>query len=728
MDIVIKQIGGLDLKSKPPLVQDNKLTNCRNVMLDTDGSLTKRYGFQQLIGSLTNVIEVAYFRSMNEFVVFRNPSQKLEISIYDADTYVLKRTYTSTPIVDDVGSQRDIPEFDTIYGGTISEVNYDELQETLYFVIVVADNPQPMLKYDGYVIRSCGLPEPEGIQTTGSGYYYRTVYKTYDYNGNFLYSPYSLSKNKSSITSYKTLKTLIGYKKYATFTGTPSSGVEGQVLTPTQNTLDNLDHNYKANDFLMVFNKVLYTRSALTSLAIEVPYNKEFVVLEIESVTATTITFKPSSLSGIIIQTGFVQPGTPLDCQSRLTNFVSVDNLVYSLAPFEWYDNAVFNDKGYVESAIFSNKNDNDTVSSNFSIMSTIPWEFISSEVIYNSTTFKYRPPLCKYVTAYGNQLVYSQIYGIWAERNTFVSYNNKNLIMYSDISDGDSPENISRFNRQLIGESFEGGVTGAKRVKDSLIVFKENSIWSIDGALVPANYSIRRVETNNIGCKFVKSTINVDGGMLFVGNDGIYAANGFTAKKISEELDSFFTDGVSNCRSIVNYKGDQYLFYLYKDSTHYIICYDYGFKQFFIWNGLDCSKGISSDTSSNIFMFSSNSIRTLSETKDDNGAAIDAYFVTKFFDLDVQDKIKKFIKARVIDFKVNTTYFLDVSVMKDWDTTEYVSESQLAMDKNTRHKYIPLVNGYSCAIRFGNNLLTDFKIGQIIVNIEPIQASDRNG
>ena len=48
-------------------------------------------------------------------------------------------------------------------------------------------------------------------------------------------------------------------------------------------------------------------------------------------------------------------------------------------------------------------------------------------------------------------------------------------------------------------------------------------------------------------------------------------------------------------------------------------------------------------------------------------------------------------------------------------------------MDKNSKHKYVPLTNAYSCALELSNNTIDDVCISGIIINIEPIQASDRN-
>lgn len=255
MDVKILNFGTLNENDRPFLLNDNELSVSENIMLDSAGNLVTRHGYDLKLTLPPNAIEVVLYKSKNEIVVFSNPSNMhLRIDVFNATTYALKRYYAYDH--PDTGSQRHIPIFEDV--GQITEVNFTEFQNNLYFIYLIGDNPAPILKYDGYIIRSVGLPEPTNIIGSGTGYDYRIAYKTYDYSGNITYGPYSLVKNKNQIDTVDSLKNSFGYNNYAYFydailsTVDPVTGAEGPRLTQNQRTLNYLLHNYKAGDFLMI--------------------------------------------------------------------------------------------------------------------------------------------------------------------------------------------------------------------------------------------------------------------------------------------------------------------------------------------------------------------------------------------------------------------------------------------------------------------------------------------
>lgn len=712
MDVKLYDLGNLNEKDRPFLLNDNELSLSENIMKDINGNLVTRSGFKQKATLPSKVIEVVYYRSKNEFVVFSNPSDlHLRIDIYNGDTFALKRTYAHTGQT----GQRLITQFQDV--GQISEINFDEYQNNIYFIYIVNDNPAPMLKYDGYVIRSTGLPTCRILSTTGAAgtSYFRSFYKSTDYNGNITYGPYyqqiSGNSGQTNIQFDIIPNEFIGCQSHLKTIGA------SYTLNSSNRTISYQNCSYVANDFVY-FSKSL---GSVSTVNIVSPKNKDYLILEVESVNTGTaeITFKSSSFTNseeitlapnsvismfhIAIASSQAQDfGYQFISGTNVSGQISCSDLVFFPINSSSPTNNIVS---------FSNK-------------------LIEMEVIYDTTTFKYRPPLCKYVASYGDQLVFGSIVGIWANTDSsnydqFIPYNNNDLIMYSDISDGDSGENISRTNRQLIGESFNGSVTGMVRVRDSLIVTKQNAIFSIDGQLYSGGYSLRKIETDNIGCSSIKSFLQVTGGVTFQGNDGLYFMNSYVAKKITEKLDPFFsTVDITKTRSAISFKKDQHIYYVNRVDGDYFLVFDYNYKMWFKWKNLDASKLLSSKPDGTVFMSNGSSINELGGLSTDNGTAIVSKIRTKFLDLGEQALIKKFVKCRVLYMVGGGN--LSVSVYRDWGDTPTLSDTPLVMDIRTKHKYIPLTNGYSCAIEL-TNTTSNMIISGLIVTIEPWQASDRN-
>lgn len=713
MDLKIFDFGTLNEKDRPFLLEDNELSVAENVMRDNAGNLVTRSGFIERITLPSNVVEVVYYRSKNEYVVFSNPSNNhLRIDIYNADTYALKRTYAHTGQT----GQRLITQFGSV--GQITEINYTEFQNNIYFIYIVGGNPAPILKYDGYVIRSVGLPQPKTpTYSTGGVNYSRLAYRSVDFNNNITYGPYTQISGLGSPYNI-TIATIadsdygfIGYSNYAKCT----SGTD-QTINSSNRTINNLTHNFVANDFIFISQSNNLISNNGYYLDIVTPKNKDYLILEVESVTATSITIKSSSFSSS--EEFIVKNNAFLDSSISIIRADSVNSdfgyeLISPLSIGPYKNGGV----------LFENL----LVSSTTQLLSMLNTNTdVLLENIYDSTTFKYRPPLCKYIASYGDQLAFGNIIGIWVESNNFVQYNNNDLIMYSDISDGDSGENISRINRQLIGESFDGQVTGLCRVRDSLIITKDNAIFSIDGQLYSGGYSLRKIETNNIGCKSTKSFLQIEGGVTFHGNDGLYFMNSYNAKKISEKMDPFFMSDIdiTKTRSVVRFANDQHLYYIKKTDGHYFVVFDFNYKRWFKWKAINASCGIFSKPDGEVFFSDGVKIYELGGLSTDNGTNIASKFKTKYIDLGSQNLIKKFIKCRVLDMIGGGP--LSVSVYRDWSNTPIVAESPLVVDLKTKHKYIPLTNGVSCAIEFTNST-SDMIISGLIIEIEPWQVSDRN-
>jgi hypothetical protein len=99
----------------------------------------------------------------------------------------------------------------------------------------------------------------------------------------------------------------------------------------------------------------------------------------------------------------------------------------------------------------------------------------------------------------------------------------------------------------EVLMENDNSPITGMKATSEYLAVFKQDSIW----LMVPSGQSelsglntyvpVRRV--GGIGCVSNSSIVEINGNLIFLAEDGVYAFNGQTATKISEDLDHLFLE-----------------------------------------------------------------------------------------------------------------------------------------------------------------------------------------
>ena len=84
-------------------------------------------------------------------------------------------------------------------------------------------------------------------------------------------------------------------------------------------------------------------------------------------------------------------------------------------------------------------------------------------------------------------------------------------------------------------GEAEAGKITGLVSWKGSLIVFKQNSIWTVTGSTT-ADFAFRRVVAD-IGCYAPHSIVVTENSIYFLGEDGFYIYDGTKAVLISRSI-----------------------------------------------------------------------------------------------------------------------------------------------------------------------------------------------
>ena len=110
----------------------------------------------------------------------------------------------------------------------------------------------------------------------------------------------------------------------------------------------------------------------------------------------------------------------------------------------------------------------------------------------------------------------------------TFLVKNNSDSLYFSRPNE---PWSVSNFIR-VGGEGSTERITGLASYGGMLVVFKEKSIWTLDG-LSEATFFSRPV-VKGIGCASHHSIVQVDGLLYFWGKDGLYGFDGTLPQKIS--------------------------------------------------------------------------------------------------------------------------------------------------------------------------------------------------
>lgn len=690
MGLKLFGVGGIDQKSNNLLRDPMDLVDGRNVMASIDNDYIKRPGTEedtQFTDDDYN--DMIFIKSLNQYFHRFN------------NEYV---TYEN-------GVRRQVYKFaDPVFSGD-SNISLAEYLNTAIFTH--EENQNFTAKYDGNTVYRSGLPTPLTTITSGngSGGFLLTFFDFMDAKGNILLGPATINECLASGTigfNYTTLKD----------TGFCSSYLKVALSTTpiVINSISNvLTYSSCSND-IIVGSKVIF-RNRGTTISITDPgnpnrsFSDDYLILTVTAKTPTQLTFNTSDFNGKQLAMALFSGSGTFNVHGGLvlrTFFSTSKTTGYTYQGLTSLNGQLVDNSTSVDSGSYAFFTDYDSLLSD----------------IYDITTSKLRPPNCKYLYTYGYQLVCAPAISFYNFENKQIPYTNNDLIMYSDLSTGDLGENFSEGNRQLIGNTYDGFLTGLARVKDSIIATKNRSIWALDGILIPGQYALRKIETNQIGCLSAKSLLEIDSAIMFQGQDGIYATDGYKCEKVSEKLDPFFrTIDPLLTRSVMNNDFDQYLFW----TDQAIVVFDYHYKKIYLWDSIDASKGITVDNELSIRFFSALKSTKFQTDLNDSGVAIDAYIRSAWHDLGEPGLLKKATFLRLYAFnnvlqKISLKYFLD------WDETKFKGPFEFDMDTVTVKRNLDVIQNQSFSFEFRNNVIDqDLNISGYEINAGIIQERDKN-
>lgn len=706
MGIKIFSPGGVDQKSSHLTRPPEMLRDSQNVQKNIVGEYIKRGGTAVDASFATESVgvynDVIYIKSLNRFL-FRDGS--------GYSTYVLDSSGV-------VGAKKSVYKFYDPTSAPTSNISLDEYLNTAVFTH--ENGSLGTAVYDGHAIYRAGLPTPLTTITSGSGTtgYILTFFDFIDNKGNNYFGPATINPcaNSGSIgISFTTLKDsgfCASYLLTNLATGTTTLSSSSRTISYTS----------VSADILAVGAKVVF-RNRGTGIVIADPANPTrsfsdaFLILEVESFTGSAITFTAASFGGKSVS--ILNLGAPVVSNIHggtvLRVFFSNEETTgYVADPTSTLNGSLVSNSADTQTGSFTFDITKDGLLSNF----------------YDITTDKLRPPTCKYIKVFGYQIVYGAALSFWDFQNKETIYpNNDDLIMYSDTSAGDLGFNLTASNRQLIGETYDGSITGLTRSKDSLIVFKTRSPYAIDGVLIPGQYSLRKIETDDIGCVSFKSILPVKDSVLFQGQDGIYEINGYQCKKASIALDVFFRQTVTDptqTRAILDTAGNKYLFFC----DNGVAVYDYEFGEWYVWKDISAPKGITLDNFNVIRMFRAQNAFKMTVALNDSGAAIDAWIKPTWFDMQEPSLLKKSTDIRFFALN-NQGQTISLTYYRDWnesnDNGPYSVDFSSASTKSVLKK-LDITQAQSISFKIGNAVIDqDLNLTGYEIICDLIQTRDKN-
>lgn len=661
------RLKGMDLRSSHINRPADHATDIINMEPDSSGSWVKRRGFD-LKATLASAIDSIEYKKANEHIVL-------------TPTLLRKQVGASIENITLGGS---LPA-----NGWSEKASWAEYNGVLYWTD--PSGKTDLFKYDGYMAYKAGMPKVVASVDPGEFpqapiKYFRVVYYFIDLQGNVVWGDFT-ELNEDVTVPEITVDSLNGTEFHSKHGNSSLNETISSSLLIKQVTSG---HNYVPGDWIR----------ALSLL-------EGFIPIQIESVTATTITFTSNSVG---TNSFFFLGGQPLEKRLFFSVFIS--------------DNESF---GFVESqqVHLVINTPNSTLSFNI-FEEPAGVVLVPMEDIYDTTVIKGLPPRFKYITIYNNIMVgANQSIGneFLAEEDT--SNNPEDEMFWSDLGVGSTVETFGPFDRTTIGRSDEGAIGGLFSASDSMIIFKEKQVYYINGILTGRFFRTRSALTNGIGCISHRSIQEMQGGCLFMSSRGLYyAKSGAGPIELSDVIEPLFTQDttgliLSSSTTIISEKDEKVYIYIPALSSvdDIVVVYDYYWKDWFKYTNIKAINGFillnndiyHIDISGNIYQRDPTNPRD--PLPNDNGLSIKGEYSTGWWDMGSPSLRKKFIRFILISIGPQT-WIASIKSQLDWIETDSTNET-IQLTNNIKVDEHVLNKHKNKAIRFiiTNSILQEMLI-----------------
>lgn len=339
---------------------------------------------------------------------------------------------------------------------------------------------------------------------------------------------------------------------------------------------------------------------------------------------------------------------------------------------------------------------------------------FILMEDEYDSTIIKGPPPKCKYITIYNNVMILANT------SDQVARYQEKDSsFFWSDTGLGSTVETFPPLNTDTVGISSEGPINGVFALDDNVVIGKERQIYYVNGSLILQNYRIRSALSNGLGCVSYKSMIEVDGGVLYMSQKGLYHAySGQKPVELSAIIEPIFSDqelDLTKAESINDRVREKLYIHIPRTTDSITLVYDYRYGEWFLHRGIDASGGMSM-LINDMYHSDGSFIYIRNSSYNDDGSAIDAYYKTSWEHQGNPSLVKKWIKAIVLsigDFEWN----INVKHQVDWNPNLNVTDVKRDIGPVMVDDFsLDISQKKAMRLEFGNNVLDE---GMLITGYE---------
>lgn len=291
--------------------------------------------------------------------------------------------------------------------------------------------------------------------------------------------------------------------------------------------------------------------------------------------------------------------------------------------------------------------------------------------------------------------------------QNLLFGIDDENL--YWSLTDG--IENWSSSNNQLFNDAKEGVCTAVENVNDYLIIFKERAVYFGTGTFgVNQNLKFWRTNTNDIGCSTHASIQIINGEMVFLGTLGIWSLlPGQEPTELGSMINNLITEDstgldLSKAESEHDIKNKRYMLFIPATlaANNLVLVYNYFYKQWWVYRGVDFSNGASFFSDELYFIdSSSNTQKFVVGQRNDNSSAIEAFIKTSWESLGDEGIESKYLNLRFFMLE-DAVYALSVQSEKNFiEGTSYVDDTKDIDTSSSRTEKLNLGDNKALTTRF---------------------------
>ena len=267
------------------------------------------------------------------------------------------------------------------------------------------------------------------------------------------------------------------------------------------------------------------------------------------------------------------------------------------------------------------------------------------------------------------------------------------NTVYYSDIDSAEYfPAGDNSFN---VDTSFGDKVTGLAPLGNSLFVFKNRSVFGVNGSIAEDKFRVDLFSKSRVGCVSHASIQEVKGQLVFLSDKGVFTVNpqSQSTEELSDAVEPLFKGKNVKQATAINWvEKDKYVLYVPTKTDDYevsstVFVFDYFRGAWLLWDNINAMGGLSIVDSELYFIERRNSVvesgtaRFLYKMLDsgdtwdyaDHTSAINFSFSSHWEALNDPSIFKKYLRLKIhsLDASINDfesdSFSLDVRTEKDF-------------------------------------------------------------